>query len=145
MVAGDPPPILERRRRAGRGRDGLAPRELTAFDLDRTTLALSGRREGREIRFLFPAHENSTHGLPPVLRYALGFVRLLDTSQPAEGAAVLFGERKLPASVVAAGPLLGVTSAAPPNQGLFVRLGRHRRYPETDSEGCADDRPLLYT
>jgi len=37
----------------------VAPGELTAFDLDRATLARSGRREGREIRFLCPAHEDT--------------------------------------------------------------------------------------
>ena len=32
----------------------MASGELTGFDLDRATLARSGRREGREIRFLCP-------------------------------------------------------------------------------------------
>ena len=37
----------------------MAPGELLLFDLDRATLARSGRREGREIRFLCPAHEDT--------------------------------------------------------------------------------------
>jgi hypothetical protein len=37
----------------------VAPGELIAFDLDRATLARSGRRDGREIRFLCPAHEDT--------------------------------------------------------------------------------------
>jgi hypothetical protein len=37
----------------------VAPSELIAFDLDLATLARSGRREGREIRFLCPAHEDT--------------------------------------------------------------------------------------
>ena len=61
MVAGGPPPILERRRRAGRG-DRVAPNELIIFDLDRATLARRGRREGREVRFLCPEQEVERRG-----------------------------------------------------------------------------------
>jgi hypothetical protein len=37
----------------------VAPGELIPLDLDRATLAHSGRREGRAIRFLCPAHEDT--------------------------------------------------------------------------------------